>query len=386
MAGLNNNKKDWLQKWRVTSGKEYSHLLLNGGRLFVPDGQHSTFLNEYANAIARGETQYVVETKTPIFRLFLDFDFKPVPSSDIMDAAVKSACTIAGYYFDTVSRAIVLKKTVSSPDKIGIHITWDSVFVDVKTAMSYRHHLVAKLEDACPDIDWKDIVDAAVYRVAAGSLRMPWSSKTNAPGVYVPVSVCDASGRIDPVGSIETAGHIREWVRCTCIRTPGESPTKTCIVTSDDYDSVTTTSTSSSQTKTVNVAEFATVLDAFQKTMPDVYRDDQKFTGMHRVGDACVVLRSSSKKCGNKGYKEHHTNTVYFVLLKKGYAYQRCYCRKDVVREGGVTCTEYVGQPWGLDKDILDGFWPPVPKPTQNLMALLDKTRPPLKKKKVRKT
>ena len=374
-------QKEWLQKWRVLSGKEYTHLLLNGGRLYVPDTQHSTFLSEYSNAIARGETHYVVEAKSPIFRLFIDFDFKPIPSSDIMDAAVKSACSIASYYFDVPSRAIVLKKTVSSEDKIGIHVTWDSVYVDVKTAMSYRNHLVTKLEDACPDVDWKDIVDAAVYRVAAGSLRMPWSSKTNAPGVYVPVSTCDASGTLQSIGPIETASQIRDWVKATCIRTPGESPTKTCIVTSDEFDSSDKQTTTSTH---VNVGEYTAVLEKFQKTMPEAFTDS-KFTGMHRVGDHCIVLRSNSKKCGNKGYKEHHTNTVYFVLLKKGYAYQRCYCRKDVVREGGVMCAEYVGQPWGLEKSIVDGFWPPVPKSTQNLMALLEKTRPVLKKKK-RKT
>ena len=371
-------KKEWLQKWRVASGKEYTHLLLNGGRLYVPDTQHTTFLNEYSNAIARGETQYVVEAKSPIFRLFIDFDFKPIPSQEIMDAAVKSACSIASYYFDVTSRAVVLKKTVSSEGKIGVHVTWDSVYVDVKTAMSYRNHFVKKLEDACPDVDWKDIVDAAVYRVAAGSLRMPWSSKTNAPGVYVPMSTCDSSGLLKDVGEITTASQIRDWVRATCIRTPGESPSKTCIVTSEDFDTLDTKQTTTTH---ANVAEYTAVLEKVQSTLPEAYVD-QKFTGMHRVGDACVVLRSNSKKCGNKGYKEHHTNTVYFVLLKKGYAYQRCYCRKDVVREGWVMCAEYVGQPWGLSTDILNGFWPPVPKATQNLMALLDKTRPVLKKKR----
>lgn len=375
---MSGSKKDWLQKWRVASGKEYTHLLLNGGRLFVPDTQHSTFLNEYSNSIARGETQYVVEAKSPIFRLFIDFDFKPIPSPEIMDAAVKSACSIANYYFDVSSRAVVLKKTVSSEDKIGVHVTWDSVYVDVKTAMSYRNHLVTKLEDACPDVDWKDVVDAAVYRVAAGSLRMPWSSKTNAPGVYVPMSTCDPSGTLKDVDGITTASHIREWVKATCIRTPGESPTKTCIVTSEDFDTLDTKPTTTTH---ANVAEYAVVLEKVQSTLPEPYKD-QKFMGMHRVGDHCVVLRSNSKKCGNKGYKEHHTNTVYFVLLKKGYAYQRCYCRKDLVREGGVMCAEYVGQPWDIGIDILNGFWPPVPKATQNLMALLDKTRPVLKKKR----
>lgn len=372
-------KKDWKAKW-TAKGAEYTHLLFSGGKLCVADAQHATFLNEYSNAIARGQTEYVVESKTPIFRLFVDFDFEPPPSTDIIEGAIKSACGVAGYYFDKVSRAVVLRKDVETPEKIGVHVTWDAIFVDPRTANAFRSHLVAKLEDACPDVEWKTVVDAAVYRPKAGSLRLPWSSKVAAPGVYVPVATCCSDGVFEKVGPITTAAGVRSWVKCTSIRAPEETLTKTCIVTSED---VAHQDESTVQLKTTaeSVTEHSAALEALQTTLPEAYAH-QKFTGIHRYGDHCVIARSSSKRCGNKDYEEHHTSTVYFVILKTGHAYQRCYCRKDVVRDNGVTCTDYIGPPWPLPKSVIEGFWPPVPKETQKLMDALGRTRPVLKRKK----
>ena len=122
------------------------------------------------------------------------------------------------------------------------------------------------------------------------------------------------------------------------------------------------------------------LLARIHATLPPAFAG-QKFTGMHRFGDFCVVLRSSSKVCGNRGFTEHTKNTVYFVVLKKGYAYQRCYCRKDVVREGGVTCTDYTSDPWAVPPDIVESLWP-TPKPAMvSMMDLLSRTRPKLKKR-----
>jgi hypothetical protein len=369
---------DWKHKWKA-KGQTFTHLLLSGGKLFVDDQHHGTFLNEYANAIARRHTEYIVETKTPVFRLFLDFDFSPPPDEMIMDAAIKSACNIAAYYFDVTSEAVILKKTTSSTEKVGIHVTWDAIFVDTATANAYRAHLVNRLEDACPDVPWKTIVDAAVF--GGTGLRLPWSHKRDAPGVYVPSYTCSIDVFRD-IPAIETAADIRAWIRRTSIRAPGASLTSTCIVTSSVPSSPSSAS-SSSAVHHASVAEYGPALNAFHDTLPQAYRDEtHTFTGIHRFGDTCFVVRSSSKKCGNKNYAEHHTSTVYFVILKKGVAYQRCYCRKDEVRETGITCTDYAGPPWPLPQDVIDAFWPPPPKPVLDMLKIMDRTRPVLKRTK----
>jgi len=365
------------KKWASKDPKKFTHLLLDGGKLFVPDEQHALFLNEYANAVARNEKMFVVETRTPIFRLFVDFDFKPVPSKDILVAAIKSACGVAGYYFDADSRAVILRKDVDSSDKVGVHMTWDRVFVNTTTANAFRNHLVAKLVDACPEVDWKEIVDASVY--SGSGLRMPWSSKVAVSGVYYPRAVCSQDGTFDEAEPSKTAAEIREWIRWTSIRAPEAALTKTCVVTSEPNadDKPVSEGTVTHESLHSHVS----TLDKIHALLPEAYRD-QKFTAMHRFGDFCTVLRSDSRKCGNKGYQEHTKNTVYFVILRKGYAYQRCYCRKDVVREGGVTCTDYTSDAWSIPEDIVNALWPPVTPVKRTLMDLLSKTRPSVKKKK----
>lgn len=376
---MSKQKKDWKATW-TAKGAEYTHLLFTGGKLFVPDAQHATFLNAYSNAIARGSTEYIVESITPVFRLFVDFDFKPIPGPDIVDAALKSACGVASYYFDVLEnqKAIVLRKSVDAPDKIGVHLTWPSIFVTSHTANAFRSHLVAKLDDACPDVEWKSVVDGAVYRPRAGSLRLPWSSKPGAAGVYVPTRECSPDGILTKIPEISTAGAYRTWIHVTSVRTPDAVPTKTCIVTSDPI--VESASGSRGTSTPASLDEFRDALAEFQKTLPPAFTD-QRFTGVHRYGDHCVILRSSSKKCGNKDFAEHHTSTVYFVIVKKGYAFQRCYCRKDELRESGVTCTDYIGPPWPIPKSVHAAFWPPVSEDTTKLMKMMDRTRPKLKVK-----
>lgn len=367
------------KKWSAKQGKGFTHLLLDGGKLWVDDASHSLFLSEYANAVAGGATLRIVETKTPVFRLFADFDFKGTSDETLVDSAIKAASGVAGYYFDATSRAVVLRKDVDTPDKIGVHMTWDSIFVTPTVANAFRSHLVRKLDAAHPGADWGDVVDPSVY--GGSGLRMPWSSKVDAPGVYSPRSVCSPDGTLEVVAAPKTARDYREWIRTTCIRTPDQSPTPTCIVTSEIDDSQQQQATSHMKTLPERLADHEDVLRKIQGTLPSVY-DAHKFTSMHRFGDHCVVLRSDSRRCGNKSHREHAKSTVYFVVLRKGYAYQRCYCRKDVVRDGGVTCRDYVSDYWTIPEDVIRGLWPPVPKETADLMALLAKTRPVLKKRR----
>ena len=231
------SSSSWLAKWNRTPGSrdKATHLLLNGGALCVSDQRHSLFLNEYANAIARGDKAYVVETRTPVFRLFMDFDFKPPPPPEVIEGAIRSACAVAAYFFDADSRAVVLRKTTDAPGKVGVHLTWDALFVDAALANAFRAHLVAKLLDAAPDHDWRDIVDASVY--AGSGLRMPWSAKRDAPGVYVPTQVCAPDGTMRDVRPAPTtAPAIREWVRWTSIRAVDATMTRSCIVTAASPD------------------------------------------------------------------------------------------------------------------------------------------------------
>lgn len=363
---------------------KFTHLLLSGGKLRVPDNRHGAFLNTYSSAVAKKVPLYVVESKTSVFRMFVDFDFQPVPEQDVITAAIQTMAAVAGYYFDATSEAVVLRKDIESSEKVGIHMTWDTIYVTPIIAKAFRLHVVAKLEALHPTVDWKHVVDAAVY--GGSGLRMPWSRKKDAPGVYIPIQVVDNAGTMTPVKQPETAIEVHRWVHRCSIRTPDAQPTTTCIVTAGPADDV---QVQAEGPQADQIAEYTDALKMVQSVLPKAY-EDQTFTTMHRYGDHCIVLRSSSKRCGNKMYEAHASSNVYFVLLrKKGIGYQRCFSRKDLVRKGEVTCTDYVGPPFTIPEKALTLLWPsaavssdtPIAANTK-MMELLKRTRPKVRIKK----
>lgn len=372
-----------MQQYTVGRGQPISqtdvtHLLLNGGKLTVDQQQHVTFLNQYSNAIARKEKLFVVEKKTPVFRLFVDFDFQPPPSEDIIQASLQSFVGLSGLWFDQPSEAVVLRKTVDSTKKIGVHLTWDAIFVTAPIAMTFRTHVVNKLMEACTTVDWNAVVDQAVY--GGSGLRMPWSYKRDAPGVYVPTATIQQDGTITPIPEIPTqASDIRTWIHRTAIRSY-ETVTATCITqTTIHPDRAQQPHTGSAVP--VHMENYK--LHLLKHVLPSPYSDDPtfQFTTMSKFGDTCFVLRSNSKKCGNKdNYKEHTTSTVYFVVVKREnhtIVYQKCFSRKDVDQE--IPCVSYVGPYTHVPQDVVDMLWPPETvqkiKSTDRLRTLLSKTR-----------
>lgn len=372
----------WLHQYYLKDkhSKEFTHLLLNGGKLRVNNADNGTFLNQYAQAVCRKESLYVVESKTPVFRLFVDFDFQPPQEEHIVVSAIQTLATIAsGYYFDASSVATVLRKDRETPTKVGIHMVWESVYVTPLIAKAFRHHVVDKLQSECPAVPWKEIVDGSVY--GGSGLRMPWSKKVNSEGVYVPIQQVHPDGSIEAVEQESTFAWIRDWVHRTSIRAPAAVPTKTCIEVSVPEEChvpgvhVMTTE---------HLDKYSHVLQHVQKALPSVYVD-QRFTTMQRYSDTCVILRSTSRKCGNKKHEPHATSTVYFVLLKRGYGYQRCFSRKDTVHEEGVACIDYVGDLFRLPEKVIEGFWPSndaKERTQKGLEMLLNRTRTKTKRKR----
>jgi len=380
----------WLSQYS-TNASDFTHLLLNGGKCIITQQEHTTFLNQYGNAIARKETLYIVEKKTPIFRLFVDFDFQPPPSDHIIEGALKSFVGLSATWFDVRSDAVVLRKTVDTPKKIGVHLTWDSVYVTPSIAMAFRAHVLEKLEDAHHAVDWHSVIDQAVY--GGSGLRMPWSHKRGAPGVYVPVATISHDGTWSALSTPTTAAEIRTWVHRTCIRSYGHSASPTCAdIEIDHFQSLSCGIRSpSTQTAVTVVADMGQYdLELLKKALPDPFSKDPTFcfTSMHKYNDNCFVFRSNSKRCGNKGYNAHTSSTVYFVLLKRGTSavvYQKCFSRKDIAYE--TTCATYVGPQMHLSQAVVDVFWPPEIvqklKSTDTLKAMLQKiARPGPKSKK----
>jgi len=390
----------WFSRYIVPDreGAECTHLLMTGGRLRVTDASHADFLNEYANAVARGDLASIVERRTDVFRLFFDLDVHTSDAQrDAHEAALRgcvlSIAAMARDWFvvrDDI-RATLLRKNAESSDKIGAHLVFETVYVTAPTALAFRDHVVARLADAAPEIDWAEIVDASVFK--GSGLRLPWAPKRDGSSWYVPRErVVTPMGGGDPeVTSVEVpamdppAPVAREWIRQTCIRAPDETATALVKEAHAAVSSSTASATPSApgESKHVPLRECA---DALAKMpVPPVY-EPQKITSVHRVGDHAVVLRSSSKKCANKGYEEHRSSNVYFVVLRRGVAYQRCYCRKDAgERLSDQPCSRFASASWAVPDEVVRAFFGPgsedagesAPEPGEPRAAKTDALVPP---------
>lgn len=375
----------WLRPWRVQTGST-THLLLDGGKLNVPDDAHPLFLNEYVNAVARAMARKeslpaVVELKTDPFRLFVDLDFKGRPPDDAVHAVVHACFVVAAEVFHVSPDMVVLEPMVPVPDKRGLHLVFTNVFVTTGVARAYRERVLGALAEF-PDIEWAKVFDACVY--GATGLRMPFSAKgpDNHGSVYIPTARIAHPGehRTDIQGAWSIA-KMREYLKVTSIKTFGIPPTPTSL------GEVTPTSTGSARVATMSAVETG-ALEALARCLPKPF-SGQSFQSCHEIDSELLVLKSSSRVCGNIGYREHRSNNVYFVVSKaKKTVYQRCYCRCETLdhRTAGVMCKDYAGPPVPVPTKVIDALFGPnsSPEPQTGLQALLSMSRPDLKQFKVK--
>ena len=154
---------DWLHPWRLGRGhddadRRPTHLLLDGGRLCVPDAAAGRFLNAYAIAVVQQRRPCVVELRTPVFRLFMDLDIKTAAGAALdVDAAVRVIQGRVAAFFDVEQpRCVVCVSPPAALDdgavKQGRHLHWPDVRVAPATALALRELVVGDLDLALPEI------------------------------------------------------------------------------------------------------------------------------------------------------------------------------------------------------------------------------------------
>ena len=192
--------RSWcLEKGLVITKKEKpkrkeTHLLLDGGKLCVPETTMADFYEMYHTAcFCQWERLYVVEMKSdPFFAMLAEIDFKferELSNAEVI-AVVKSMQSgikllAQGLKVDT--RCVVLTTT---PDKCkdgngiktGIHVVWRDLIVDLETANLFRTAMRLQLQQAeveslvpKPLESWSNTLDPAVFD--KNGLRMIRSRK-----------------------------------------------------------------------------------------------------------------------------------------------------------------------------------------------------------------
>jgi len=189
-----NSLSQWLYKnncfLKQGDDRKYTHLCLDGGRLFIYQSIHNEFIERYAEGLVKDERYYICEVPTNISRMYCDLDFieESEISLDKIKEVTKVIYDIIRIYYDDDFEIIVC--TTDSKDvtrnkmklvKTGVHLIWKNLFVKRKNALNlsklFVNALIEKFGEREEYNKWDDVVDEAVYSENNSSLRMVGSAK-----------------------------------------------------------------------------------------------------------------------------------------------------------------------------------------------------------------
>lgn len=330
-----------------------THVFMDGGKAHVPDHAVDEFIERYCSALRNGHKQYVVECRTPIFRLFMDIDLQsksPVDSETVLKVCELIRATSAEFFEPMDSSTIVCtcpERTSGNFHKRGVHMHWTNVYVSSSKALTFRNLVLRRCVDAfgeCYAVPWAQILDMTVY--TSSGLRLIGSSKKDAPGEYLPWRVFTG----DAVHAVQDPRQkMTEWVAATSIRT-------TMSLKPDPTDEKGEERILKSEYKGdfvhLNLKEHASLVEQVvslieSKSDGKGNRFYQKFrtTALYKIKNGktlTYVMGTDCKNCMNKVSGVHRSNHVYFLMNESGL-FQKCFCRCEVTAGRNFKmCKEFV--------------------------------------------
>lgn len=381
-----------------SGGGEVSHLLLDKGVLCVPESSNDDFIHEYSRGVLMGgRPSCIVEYKPRVFRMFYDLDIvtKDIQMAKLMSAGdfqenVKNImhiiCIATAFLFDVARSSATIcisnvPKKKGDEIKVGIHITFDNIFVTSPTALHIREKLLELLnaEENPFANPWEQIVDSAVFK--GSGMRLPWAAKhDDLKRVYVPrveyLLDSEESGIIEtklfPDEIIKSLSSVKEVISKTCLRARGVL-TK---LRNPDIDIECSSPTNSGNFSHASLKEYSSAIGEIERLIPPQY--EGKVTGVIKA-DHVYMFRHSSQYCENVA-RNHKSSNTYFLVSKAGMR-QCCYSRKeeDVGRKY-CRCSDFRGEYIKLPPSLIEELFPdedekknlpPPPTPSSSMEHFL---------------
>jgi hypothetical protein len=202
----NNNYEDVqseLKRWHIKDSivlkgkddpREATHLLLDGGRIHISEKAVPIFQRKYAADIEMKRSNFILEVKTPIYKLIMDLDtYETVDRTyeemrpwlcEIQKVVADMYPTLTPY-----ARRVVVCTTNSTPDKfkntnvytkLGLgHLIWPDININNETGLKFRAAILQHMEKIYGkrhvDNPWEDVIDKTIYK--QNGLRMIGSAK-----------------------------------------------------------------------------------------------------------------------------------------------------------------------------------------------------------------
>ena len=386
---------DWAKSRKYfgrSGGGEVSHLLLDKGVLCIPESSNDDFIHEYSRGVIMGRRpSCIVEYKPRVFRMFYDLDIvtkdikmaKMMSSGDFSENVkniMHTICIATVFLFDvTRSSATIcisnVPKKKGDEIKVGIHITFDNIFVTSPTALHIREKVLEllRVEENPFANPWEQIVDSAVFK--GSGMRLPWAAKhDDLRRVYIPrveyLLDSEESGIIEtqlfPDEIIKSLASVKEVISNTCLRARG-SLTK---LRNPEIDIECSSPTNSGNFSHASLREYSSAIGEIERLIPPRY--EGKVTGVIKA-DHVYMFRHSSRYCENVG-RNHKSSNTYFLVCKSGMR-QCCYSRKEEdVGQKYCRCTdfrgEYIKLPAALTEELFPDEdekknLPPIPMPSE---------------------
>lgn len=214
----------WLARnhFFVRSGDNivYTHLLLDGGILHIPQDKNEIFLKKFSHDIDTNKKNYICENRTNIFKFMIDIDFidEYTMTNELIENMVKDIqIAIVDFFQDTHTfyerRVIVCTtepKNITIDNckyiKTGIHLIWPDITVDKDYALILRSAIIQyfnKFKNSRPTFNkWEHIFDYSIYTSSGlrmiGSRKMSNCSKCKSnKNLRISCDMCFGKGKID---------------------------------------------------------------------------------------------------------------------------------------------------------------------------------------------
>lgn len=334
----NNPLITWLyscDKIVKNSDRSVTHFMLDGGKLDLTR-DYDTFQEIYAKNIL--EKNCIVELKTDVFKLFIDFDVLSTEKIE-MHKYIIDIQEIIKQLYETDALCIVtcadknkkIKRDSVEYIKQGFHLHWPEIFVNKEVAIKIRAIIVIRFTTMYGKVagffeNWEKIIDKTVYGhngirlIGADKCSISDGIKNYENRVYVIYSVY--IGKVyDENITLEYKTNTLKSLKDTSIRCFEPNITRHTILPEYESDE--------------DADEEKSGFDIIKRGSP-IYMAIQKFfinyaTG-YRVDDVrkivkmkekeIYIIESKSKFCQNID-DFHSNNHIFFKLTPFGFC-QRC--------------------------------------------------------------
>lgn len=360
-----------------------SHLLYDGGKIFVPRDREHEFLYRYAEALEKGENLYYVETRPPTFKFMIDIDITDDhywSMNEIVKITKFIQKIVYAFYNKNLMTICATSAEKKKKDGIhtGVHLIWPKLVVISETARIIRRGIVQKLNEeygACPhgpegSKTWEDVIDEVIYtrngyRMIGSDKMTPKKQPENRP--LEVKFVMNSEGELKE----EYLERLTSDYKALCLessiryvmdtyRRKGskgmEPKTIPKWLEDDALEFAERDGKKKSGGIIVGSREHLIIEQFIRNNLPKQYKNGV-VKAVTRYKDGNLLVKTNSRYCMNLG-RSHNSCGIYFFASPNGL-YQKCLCPCDKLkgRKRGY-CRDYTSDCYPFSENTRDLLFP----------------------------